>query len=37
MQARTLPIRKNDEVKVTRGTHKGKEGKVVQVRFSLDE
>nr|BAK06975.1 predicted protein [Hordeum vulgare subsp. vulgare] len=29
--ARSLPIRKNDEVKVTRGTHKGKEGKVVQV------
>jgi len=29
--ARSLPIRKNDEVKVTRGKYKGREGKVVQV------
>jgi large subunit ribosomal protein L26e len=28
---KSLPIRINDEVKVTRGTHKGKEGKVVSV------
>lgn len=30
-QARALPIRKHDEVKVTRGKYKGREGKVVQV------
>lgn len=28
---RSLPIRKDDEVVVTRGTFKGREGKVVQV------
>lgn len=28
---RSLPIRKDDEVKVVRGTYKGREGKVVQV------
>jgi len=28
---RSIPIRKDDEVTVTRGTHKGKEGKVIQV------
>lgn len=28
---RSLPIRKDDEVIVTRGTYKGREGKVVQV------
>ena len=28
---RSLPIRKDDEVLVTRGTFKGREGKVVQV------
>lgn len=28
---RSLPIRKDDEVVVTRGTYKGREGKVVQV------
>jgi large subunit ribosomal protein L26e len=26
-----LPIRKDDEVQVVRGTHRGKEGKVIQV------
>ena len=30
-QARSLPVRKDDEVKIVRGTHKGKDGKVVQV------
>ncbi|CED85448.1 ribosomal protein l24 [Phaffia rhodozyma] len=29
--ARAIPIRKNDEVKVTRGKYKGREGKIVQV------
>lgn len=28
---KSLPIRKDDEVVVTRGTYKGREGKVVQV------
>lgn len=28
---RSLPIRKDDEVVITRGTYKGREGKVVQV------
>ncbi|KAM7263147.1 hypothetical protein ACFE04_000830 [Oxalis oulophora] len=28
---RSMPIRKNDEVQVVRGTYKGREGKVVQV------
>jgi len=28
---RSLPIRKDDEVRITRGTHKGREGKVTQV------
>ncbi|KAJ3092566.1 60S ribosomal protein L26 [Quaeritorhiza haematococci] len=28
---RSVPIRKDDEVLVVRGTHKGREGKVVQV------
>jgi large subunit ribosomal protein L26e len=28
---KSLPIRKDDEVIVTRGTYKGREGKVVQV------
>ena len=28
---RSVPIRKDDEVLVTRGTFKGREGKVVQV------
>jgi len=28
---RSLPIRKDDEVKVARGTHKGQEGKVTTV------
>ncbi len=26
-----MPIRKDDEVQVTRGTYKGREGKVIQV------
>merc|ERR1711939_601968 len=29
--ARSIPIRKDDEVLVTRGTYKGREGKVTQV------
>jgi len=28
---RSLPIRKDDEVKIVRGTYKGREGKVTQV------
>ena len=28
---RSIPVRKDDEVKVIRGTHKGKEGKVTNV------
>ena len=31
MQIRSLPIRKDDEVLVVRGSSKGSEGKVVQV------
>lgn len=31
MQVRSIPIRKDDEVTVVRGTFKGREGKVVQV------
>ena len=30
-QTRSLPIRKDDEVRITRGTYKGREGKVTQV------
>jgi large subunit ribosomal protein L26e len=30
-QARSMPIRKDDEVLVVRGTHKGREGKVSSV------
>lgn len=30
-QVRSVPIRKDDEVQVVRGTYKGREGKVVQV------
>jgi ribosomal protein uL24 len=30
-QARSMPIRKDDEVLVVRGTHKGREGKVTSV------
>lgn len=30
-QVRSVPIRKDDEVSVVRGTYKGREGKVVQV------
>ena len=30
-QVRSMPIRKDDEVSVSRGTFKGREGKVVQV------
>ena len=29
--ARSMPVRKDDEVQVVRGTYKGREGKVVQV------
>jgi large subunit ribosomal protein L26e len=29
--ARSIPVRKDDEVVVTRGTYKGKTGKVIQV------
>ncbi|RUP44241.1 translation protein SH3-like domain-containing protein [Jimgerdemannia flammicorona] len=29
--ARSIPIRKDDEVEIVRGTYKGREGKVVQV------
>lgn len=31
MQTRSIPVRKDDEVLVVRGTYKGREGKVVQV------
>ena len=31
VQIRSLPVRKDDEVLVIRGDHKGKEGKVVSV------
>lgn len=31
LQIRAVPVRKDDEVTVTRGTMKGREGKVVQV------
>lgn len=31
VQVRSMPIRKDDEVTVVRGTYKGREGKVVQV------
>lgn len=30
-QTRSLPIRKDDEVRITRGKYKGREGKVTQV------
>jgi ribosomal protein uL24 len=30
-QVRSVPVRKDDEVMVVRGTYKGREGKVVQV------
>ncbi len=30
-QVRSVPVRKDDEVQVVRGTYKGREGKVVQV------
>lgn len=31
VQARSLPIRKDDEVRIVRGKYKGREGKVTQV------
>lgn len=31
VQVRNMPIRKDDEVQIVSGTHKGKEGKVIQV------
>ena len=31
MKVRSIPIRKDDEVQVVRGTYKGREGKVIQV------
>ena len=31
LQVRSVPVRKDDEVMVVRGTYKGREGKVVQV------
>lgn len=31
LQTRSLPIRKDDEVRIVRGTYKGREGKVTQV------
>ena len=31
LQVRSIPVRKDDEVMVVRGTFKGREGKVVQV------
>ena len=31
IQTRSLPIRKDDEVRIVRGTYKGREGKVTQV------
>jgi large subunit ribosomal protein L26e len=30
-QVRSIPVRKDDEVKVTRGRYKGQEGKVLTV------
>ena len=30
-QTRSIPIRKDDEVTIVRGTYKGQEGKVIQV------
>lgn len=30
-QTRSIPVRKDDEVKIVRGTYKGREGKVTQV------
>lgn len=29
--ARSIPVRRDDEVQIVRGTHKGREGKIVQV------
>ena len=31
MQTRSLPVRKDDEVRIVRGKYKGREGKVTQV------
>lgn len=31
LQARSIPIRKDDEVRIVRGTHAGSEGRVTQV------
>lgn len=31
VQARSLPVRKDDEVRIVRGKYKGREGKVTQV------
>jgi large subunit ribosomal protein L26e len=31
LQVRSIPVRKDDEVMVVRGTYKGREGKIVQV------
>lgn len=31
LQVRSIPIRKDDEVTIVRGSHKGREGKVVSV------
>ena len=30
LQVRSMPVRKDDEVSVVRGTYKGREGKVIQ-------
>lgn len=30
-QVRSIPVRKDDEVLITRGSHKGREGKVISV------
>jgi ribosomal protein uL24 len=34
VQAKSIPVRKDDEVLIVRGKYKGREGKVTQVRFS---
>lgn len=30
VQVRSMPVRKDDEVSVVRGTYKGREGKIIQ-------
>lgn len=35
LQAKSIPVRKDDEVLIVRGKYKGREGKVTQVRLLL--